>query len=269
MNHLAKEFERSIIKTYRGPIWSKFIKAIKTFSLVQDNDKILVAVSGGKDSLLLAKLFAELKKHPIVNFDFVCVVMDPGYSEENVRRIKKTMSSLNIEYTIEPYNIFKVVSNIAKDYPCYMCARMRRGFLYSIAEKYNCNKLALGHHYDDVIETTLINLFYSGSFKTMLPKLKSTNYQGLELIRPMYFIRENAVNNIMKYNKVVPIDCGCDVAAGEVASKRKEVKAIIARLKKEHPDIDKSIFRAADNVNLDNILGWTSQGKKHHFDEDY
>lgn len=269
MSEKIKEFENHIIKKYRGPIWSKFIKAIKTFSLVNENDKILVAVSGGKDSLLLSKLFQELKKHPLVQFDFKCVVMDPGYTKENLELLKENMQLLGIEYTIEPYNIFKVVSKIAQDYPCYMCARMRRGFLYSLAEKYDCNKVALGHHYDDVIETTLINLFYSGSFKTMLPKLKSTNHQGLELIRPMYFIREKAVYNIMKHNDVHPLDCGCDVAAGEIASKRSEVKEIIKMLKKIHPDIDKSIFRAADNVNLDNILGWVSNGKRYKYHDDY
>lgn len=269
MNQKAREFENNIIKKYRGPLWSKFIKGIKTFNLVQNNDKILVAISGGKDSLLLAKLFAELKKHPIVAFDFKCVVMDPGYTESNLALLKHNMALLDIEYEIEPYNIFKVVNKIAKDYPCYMCARMRRGFLYSLAEKYGCNKLALGHHYDDVIETTLLNLFYSGSFKTMLPKVKSDHFDGITLIRPMYFIREKAVKNIMNHNEIYPMDCGCDVAAGQTASKRKEVKDIIAMLKKIHPDIDKSIFRAADNVNLDNVLGWVVNGEKKGFDDDF
>ena len=267
MNETAKQFEHDIIKKYRGPIWSKFIKAIKTFNLVQDNDKILVALSGGKDSILMAKLFHELKKHPIVTFDFKCVIMDPGYSESNLELIRHNMKLLNIEYTIEPYNIFKVVNKIAKEYPCYMCARMRRGFLYSVAEKYGCNKLALGHHYDDVIETTLLNLFYAGSFKTMLPKVTSDNFEGIDLIRPLYFIKEKAIINIMNHHEIYPMNCGCDVAAGNTASKRAEIKTLIKTLKNMHPDIDKSIFRAADNVNLNNVLGWVKDGKKTRFDD--
>ncbi|MFW6319679.1 MAG: tRNA lysidine(34) synthetase, partial [Bacillota bacterium] len=249
METQAKKLEKDIIKKYRKDIWSKFIKGIKTFNLLEDGDKVMVAISGGKDSLLLAKLFQELKKHPLVDFDVVFVSMDPGYSDSNIELIKHMADNLNIDIKIEPYNIFKVVNNISKDYPCYMCARMRRGFLYSMAEKYGCNKMALGHHFDDVIETTLLNLFYSGSFKTMLPKVRSKNFEGIDLIRPMYFIKEKYVKKVMENNEIYAMDCGCDVAAGRTASKREEIKNLIKTLKESHQDIDKSIFRAAANVN--------------------
>ncbi|MFW5838312.1 MAG: tRNA 2-thiocytidine biosynthesis TtcA family protein [Bacillota bacterium] len=268
MKEQARKLEKDIIKKYRKDIWSKFIKGIKTFKLLQDGDKVMVAISGGKDSLLLAKLFQELKKHPLVDFDVVFVLMDPGYSNSNIELIKYMAKNLNIDIKIEPYNIFKVVNNISKDYPCYMCARMRRGFLYSMAEKYECNKMALGHHFDDVIETTLLNLFYSGSFKTMLPKVSSKNFEGIDLIRPMYFIKEKNVRKVMENNDIYAMDCGCDVAAGRTASKREEIKKLIKTLKETHQDIDKSIFRAAANVNLDNILAWEKDGEKYHFDDE-
>jgi tRNA(Ile)-lysidine synthase TilS/MesJ len=268
METQARKLEKDIIKKYRKDIWSKFIKGIKTFNLLEDGDKVMVAISGGKDSLLLAKLFQELKKHPLVDFDVEFVSMDPGYSESNIELIKYMANNLNIDIKIEPYDIFKVVNNISKDYPCYMCARMRRGFLYSMAEKYGCNKMALGHHFDDVIETTLLNLFYSGSFKTMLPKVKSKNFEGIDLIRPMYFIKEKAVKKVMENNDIYAMDCGCDVAAGRTASKREEIKNLIKTLKETHQDIDKSIFRAAANVNLDNILAWEKDGQKYHFDDE-
>jgi len=266
---IARDLEKAIIKKYRKDIWSKFIKAIKTFDLIQDGDKIAVAISGGKDSILLAKLFQELKKHPLVKFDVVFVSMDPGFSDSNMEILKHISEKLNIDVKIEPYNVFQVVSKISADYPCYMCARMRRGFLYSLAEKYGCNKLALGHHFDDVIETTLLNMFYSGSFKTMLPKVKSQNFEGIDLIRPMYFIKEKNVTKIMESHGIYAMDCGCDVAAGRTSSKRSEVKDLIKQLKTLHPDIDKSIFRAAANVNLNNILAWEKDGKKYKFDDEY
>lgn len=265
----ARKLEKDIIKKYRKDIWSKFIKGVKTFDLLQDGDKVMVAMSGGKDSFLLAKLFQELKKHPLVKFDVVFVSMDPGYSDSNLELIKYTADRLDIDLKIEPYNIFKVVNNISKEYPCYMCARMRRGFLYSMAEKYGCNKMALGHHFDDVIETTLLNLFYSGTFKTMLPKVKSQNFDGIDLIRPMYFIKEHYVKKIMEGNDIYAMDCGCSVAAGQTASKRKEIKDLIKTLKTHHKDIDKSIFRAAANVNLDNVLAWEKDGKMYHFTDEY
>ncbi len=268
MKEQARKLEKAIIKTYRKDIWSKFVKAIKTFNLIEDGDRVLVAMSGGKDSFLLAKLMQELLKHPLVDFEVVFVSMDPGYSDGDMGLLKHTADLLDIDVHIEPYNIFKVVNEISKDYPCYMCARMRRGFLYSMAEKYDCNKMALGHHFDDVIETTLLNLFYTGSFKTMLPKIRSKNFKGIDLIRPMYFIKEKAVINIMESNEIYAMDCGCDVAAGKTASKREEIKDLIKTLRAMHKDIDKSIFRAADNVNLDNLLGWEKDGKKFHFDDE-
>lgn len=260
-------FEKDIIKKYRKDIWTKFVKGINTFNLLEDGDKVLVAVSGGKDSFLLAKLFQELKKHPHIKFDMVFLTMDPGYDNSNVELLKHVAKEIGIELIVEPYNIFKVVNEISKDYPCYMCARMRRGFLYSMAEKYGCNKMALGHHFDDVIETTLLNMFYAGTFKTMLPKVQAENFDGITLIRPMYFVKEKAIINLMESNGIHAMNCGCDVAAGRTASKRNEVKALIEQLRKSHQDIDKSIFRAAANVNLDNVLAWEKNGEKFHFDD--
>ncbi len=265
LDHL--NIEHDIIKMYRKDIWSRFVKGLKTFKMIDDNDKIAVAISGGKDSFLMAKLFQELTKHPMVDFEVVFVMMDPGYSKENLHKIQKTSERLGIPLNIEPYHVFKVINNIAKDDPCYLCARMRRGFLYSVAEKYGCNKLALGHHYDDVIETTLLNLFYTGSFKTMLPKIKSRNFEGITLIRPMYFIKEKSIIKIMEKNNVDAIDCGCAVAAKEVESKRAEIKTLIETLKTINPEIDKSIFRAAANVHLDHIISWKKSGIRYHFDE--
>ena len=261
------QLENDIIKLYRKDIWSRFVKGLKTFKLVENNDKIAVAISGGKDSFLMAKLFQELTKHPMVQFEAVFVLMDPGYSEHNLKRIQAISEQLKIPLIIEPYNIFKVINKIAKDDPCYLCARMRRGFLYSVAEKYGCNKLALGHHYDDVIETTLLNLFYTGSFKTMLPKVKSRNFEGITLIRPMYFVKEHSVRKIMEKHDINPINCGCAVAKEEIESKRAEVKRLIETLKTINPEIDKSIFRAAANVHLDHIISWKKSGVRYHFDE--
>ena len=267
MNINQESLEKSIIKKYRKDVWTKFVKGINTFNLLEDGDKVLVAISGGKDSFLLAKLFQELKKHPHIKFDVVFVTMDPGYSESNMEQLKYVAQQIGVELIIEPYNIFKVVNDISKEYPCYLCARMRRGFLYSMAEKYGCNKMALGHHFDDVIETTLLNLFYSGSFKTMLPKVAADNFEGITLIRPMYFIKEKAIIRIMESNGIYAMDCGCDVAAGKTASKRNEIKSLIAHLRTTHQDIDKSIFRAAANVNLDNLIAWEKDGKKYNFDD--
>jgi tRNA 2-thiocytidine biosynthesis protein TtcA len=268
MDERGKQIEKDIIKKYRKDIWSKFVKGIKTFNLIQDGDKIAVAVSGGKDSFLMAKLFQELKKHPLVKFEVIFITMDPGYSKSNVALLKDTALNLGIDLIIEPHNVFHVVEKISREYPCYLCARMRRGFLYSVAEKYGCNKLALGHHFDDVIETTLLNVFYAGTFKTMLPKVASQNFEGIDLIRPLYFLKEHNITKIMESNGIYAMDCGCAVASKEVASKRAEIKQLIKHLKTLNSDIDKSIFRAAANVNLDNVLGWEKDGKKYSFDDE-
>ena len=190
MSELIKKFERDIIKTYRKEIWSKFIKGIQKYSMIEEGDKIAIAMSGGKDSLLLAKLFQELQKHPLKKFEIEFISMDPGYSKENLDLHFANAKKLGVPLNISESNIFKIVEKISNDYPCYMCARMRRGFLYNMAKEKGCNKLALGHHFDDVIETSLLNMFYAGSISTMLPKLKSDNFEGLELIRPMYLVKE-------------------------------------------------------------------------------
>ncbi|WBW95924.1 tRNA 2-thiocytidine biosynthesis TtcA family protein [Oceanirhabdus sp. W0125-5] len=264
-----KEIERSIIKKYRKEIWTKFIKAIKDFDMIQDGDKIAVTVSGGKDSLLLAKCFQELRRHGQVNFDLEFIAMDPGFNEENRELLISNCEYLNIPVTIFKADIFNIVDTIAKEYPCYMCARMRRGALYAKAEELGCNKMALGHHFNDVIETTMLNVLYSGNFKTMMPKLKSTNFNDMELIRPLYYIEEDNIKRFTQNNGLFTMNCGCVVAAGKTSSKRKEIKDLIAEMKKTFADVDKSIFKSACNVNLDAILGYKTGGEKISFMDNY
>ncbi|BAH07802.1 tRNA 2-thiocytidine(32) synthetase TtcA [Clostridium kluyveri] len=264
-----KEIEHSITKRYRKRIWSKFVRAISEFNLVEEGDRVGVAVSGGKDSMLMAKLFQELKRHWKVNFHIEFIAMDPGYHESNRNLLIENCNYLNIPLHVFESHIFNVVDNIAKDYPCYICAKMRRGALYSKAQQLGCSKLALGHHFNDVIETTLLNLFYGGSFKTMLPKLKSKNFKNIELIRPLYFVEESNVKAFMKNAGISPLNCGCIVAAGKTSSKRYEVKDMIEKMKVNFKDIDKSIFHAAQNVNLDGILAWKKNGQLHSYLEFY
>lgn len=260
-----KDIERSIITKYRKHIWTKFIRAIKDYKLVEEGDKILVAISGGKDSLLLAKLFQELKRHGQMNFELEFVCMDPGYHADIRKLLVENCEYLNIPLKIYNSDIFDVVDNIAKDYPCYMCARMRRGALYSKAQELGCNKVALGHHFNDVIETTMLNVLYSGNFKTMLPKLNSSNFKGIQLIRPMYYIEEIHIKKFIQKSGIWPLNCACMVAAKKIGNKRYEIKDLIEELKKGFPDVDKSIFRAAQNVSMDSILGWEIKGEKHSF----
>lgn len=264
MKDISKKFERDIIKTYRKDIWSKFIKTIQKYDLIQEGDKIAIAMSGGKDSLLMAKLFQELKKHPLKNFEIEFISMDPGYSEENLKLHFENAEKIGVPLNIDKSNIFKIVEKISNEYPCYMCARMRRGFLYNMAKEKGCNKLALGHHFDDVIETSLLNMLYAGSIQTMLPKLPSENFEGIELIRPMYMIKEKDIIRIMKANDLETMDCGCEITVCSTSSKRYEVKQLIKKLKQTSPDIDKNIFRALENVNVDKIVSWTYEGKKHN-----
>ena len=263
------DIEKSIQTTYRKYIWAPFIKAIKDYRLIEEGDKVAVAISGGKDSLLLAKLFQLLKPHFDISFDLVFLSMDPGFNDLNKRNLIANCEHLGLPVQFYDSDIFEVVDRISKEYPCYMCARMRRGFLYRKAKELGCNKLALGHHFDDVIETTLINLLYGGSFKTMLPKVKSQSVEGLELIRPMYYVEEKSIKSFTKASGLSPMNCGCAVAAGQTSSKRAEVKALIASLKENNPQVAQSIFKAAENVNLDAILGYLSEGEKHSFLEDY
>lgn len=264
-----KDIERSIIKQYRKDIWSKFIKAITEYRLVEDGDKIAIAISGGKDSLLMAKLFQELKRHGRDNFQLEFIAMDPGYHESIRRLLEDNCEYLQIPVHIFNSAVFNVIDDIAKEYPCYMCAKMRRGILYSKAKELGCNKLALGHHFNDVIETTMLNVLYTGNFGTMLPKLKSTNFEGLELIRPLYMIEEAAIEDFTSTNGIWPLNCACMVAAEKIANKRYEIKAMIKELKKTFKDVDKSIFRAAENVNLDAILGWKEDGKRYSYLDEY
>ncbi|SHI41669.1 tRNA(Ile)-lysidine synthase TilS/MesJ [Clostridium amylolyticum] len=260
-----EEIERSIVKRYKKHIWSKFVKAIKQYNLVEEGDKVAVAISGGKDSLLLAKLFQELKKHGQVNFEVEYIAMDPGYHPDIKKLLVDNCEYLNIPVQIYDSGIFNVVDKIAKDYPCYMCARMRRGSLYAKAKELGCNKLALGHHFNDVIETTLLNVLYAGNFKTMLPKLKAANFEGMELIRPMYFIEEDYIQRFTQNSGIWPLNCACMVAAKKIGNKRYEIKAMIKQLKKSFPDIEKSIFKSAENVNMEAILGWIKGGEQHSY----
>ena len=266
---LTKQFERDIIKKYRGGLWAKFIKGIQKYNMIQEGDKIAVAMSGGKDSLIMAKLFQELKKHPLVNFELVFISMDPGFNDENLKLHFSNAEMLGVPLNIQPSNVFNIVKKIAKDYPCYMCARLRRGFLYNYAQEQGCNKLALGHHYDDVIETTMMNILYAGTVKTMLPKLKSENFENLELIRPMYMIREYDILRIMKANNITTMDCGCELTGCNVASKRYETKQLIKKLKETNDVVDKNIFRAAENVNLDSIYRFVKDGNEHTIYDDW
>ncbi|MTI49583.1 tRNA 2-thiocytidine biosynthesis TtcA family protein [Sporosalibacterium faouarense] len=260
-----QEIERSIITTYRKYLWSKFTKAVNEYNLIEDGDKIAVAISGGKDSLLMAKLLQELNKHGKTNFELEFIAMNPGFHESNKELLLDNCNHLNIPVKIFESDIFKVVDHIANDYPCYMCARMRRGALYSKAQELGCNKLALGHHFDDVIETNLINILCSGNFKTMLPKLRAMNFENMELIRPLYFIREEYIKKFTQNNGLSPMNCGCVVAAKKTSSKRREVKELIKELGDKFKNVDINIFQAANNVNMDRILGWKKDGEKHSY----
>ncbi len=255
-------FERDIIKMYRKQLWTSFIKGIKEYNLIEDGDKIAVAISGGKDSLLMAKLFQELQKQKVYDIEVVYIAMDPGFNEINKQLLIKNTTKLGIPIEIKKSNIFEVAGKIARDYPCYICARMRRGFLYNAAKEEGCNKLALGHHFDDIIETSLMNMFYSGMIRTMLPKLKSDNFENMELIRPMCLIRESDIEKIMKKNNIFTMDCGCEIHACSISSKRQRVKKLIKELSLETKDLEKNIFRSMENVDLEGIIGWISNGEK-------
>lgn len=269
-----KEIERSIIKRFRKEIWSKFVKAVKEYQLINENDKIMVCISGGKDSFLMAKCIQELERHSDVKFEAKYVVMDPGYNKKNREYIIENAKKLNIPITIFESNIFDVVSSVG-DSPCYLCARMRRGYLYSKAQELGCNKISLGHHFNDVIETTLLSMFYGSEIKTMLPKLHSENFPGLELIRPLYLVRENDVLAWRDYNNLEFLNCACKFTEltsdieKENISKRKEIKKLIASLKEVNPNIDNNIFNSINNINLNTVLGYKKDGVKHSFLDDY
>ena len=268
-----KEIERSIIKKYRKDIWSKFIKAVQEYKLIKENDNIMVCISGGKDSFLLAKCIQELQKHGKFHFNAHYVVMDPGYNDYNRDFIIDNAKTLNIPIEIFKSDIFDIVETIDKN-PCYLCARMRRGCLYNKARELGCNKIALGHHFDDVIETTLLSMFYGAEIKTMMPKLHSDNFEGLELIRPLYLVKEESIISWKKSNELTFINCACRFTEGcslinDGTSKRKEMKELIKNLRKINKDIDYNIFKSLDNINLNCILGTKKNGVYRNFLEDY
>ena len=267
-----REIERSIIKKYRKEIWSKFVKAVSEYELIKEGDKIMVCISGGKDSFLLAKCIEELSKHGKFPFEVHYVVMNPGYNEANVLKIKENAKRMNINIEIFESDIFAVTDKECPGNPCYLCARMRRGFLYSKAKSLGCNKIALGHHFNDVIETTLLSMFYGAEIKTMLPKLHSDNFPGLELIRPLYLVKEKDIINWSKSNNLNFLNCAClftERSRDEKISKRKEIKELIRDMEKINPNIEHNIFKSLDNVNLNCVLSYSKDNQKHSFLDDY
>ena len=271
----AKDVELSLRKKFKKSIWSKFTKAINTYELVKPGDKIAVCISGGKDSMLMAKCFQELKLHNKFEFEVKFLVMDPGYSEANRKVIEENAKSLNIPITIFESDIFESVFTVEKS-PCYLCARMRRGHLYHFAQELGCNKIALGHHYDDVIETILMGMLYGAQVQTMMPKLHSTNFEGMELIRPLYLVREDDIKAWRDYNGLHFIQCACKFTDTcttcnneENRSKRVEIKELIKKLKEVNQYVEGNIFKSVENVNLDTVVAWKQHGEKHHFLDAY
>lgn len=268
--------EQSIIKKFRKPIWRAFTRALNTYDLIQEGDKIAVCISGGKDSMLMAKLFQEIKRHRKFDFELVFLVMDPGYSSENRAIIEANARMMNIPITVFETNIFDSVYNVENN-PCYLCARMRRGHLYNKAKELGCNKIALGHHFDDVIETILMSMIYGGQVETMMPKLHSANFPGMQLIRPMYFIREDEIKHWAKYNDLHFIQCACrftDTCTtcnpdGAARSKRQEIKQLIAHLNEGNPQVVMNIFRSVENVKLNKIISYKKDGVIHSFLDGY
>ena len=272
---VCEHVELSIRKKFKKKIWSKFTKAVREYELVKEGDRIAVCISGGKDSMLMAKLFQELKRHNKFNFEVKFLVMDPGYSPENRKVIEENARKMKIPIQIFESNIFESVFEIEKS-PCYICARMRRGYLDNFAQQMGCNKIALGHHYDDVIETILMGMLYSAQVQTMMPKLHSTNFEGMELIRPMYLIREDDIKAWRDYNDLHFIQCACKFTDTcttcnneENQSKRMEIKKLIAELKKTNPFVEGNIFKSVENVNLDTVVGYKAKGVRHNFLDTY
>ena len=271
----TRDIERSIIKKFRKPIWRRFTKAIREYVLVKDGDKIAVCISGGKDSMLMAKLFQELSRHGKKNFEVVFLVMNPGYNEINYQTIRDNARILNVPITVFESDIFNIVASEEQS-PCYLCARMRRGYLYSKAKELGCNKIALGHHYDDVIETILMGMLYGAQVQTMMPKLHSTNFEGMELIRPLYLIREADIIHWANYNDLHFIQCACrftehcaSCGGTEKGSKRAEIKELIHELAQKDPVIEYNIFRSVENVNLNTVIGYKQDGVRHNFLDTY
>lgn len=271
----CNNIEKSIIKKFRKSIWRKFTAAINEYELIQGGDKIAVCISGGKDSMLMAKLFQELLRHGRKNFDLVFLVMDPGYDDVNYQTILDNAKILNIPIEVFHSSIYDIAAEEEKS-PCYLCARMRRGHLYAKAKELGCNKIALGHHFDDVIETIVMGMLYGAQIQTMMPKLHSTNFKGMELIRPLYLVREEDIVHWAKYNELHFIRCACRLTdncsiseAGDKGSMRAEVKKLIRELAARNPYIEKNIFRSVENVNLDTVIAYKNKGVKHSFLEGY
>lgn len=268
------DIEQSIRKKFKKSIWCKFTKAVREYELVNEGDKIAVCISGGKDSMLMAKLFQELQRHNRFPFEVTFLVMDPGYSKENRQIIENNAKKLNIPLTIFESDIFEAVLHVEKS-PCYLCARMRRGHLYAKAKELGCNKIALGHHYDDVIETILMGMLYGAQVQTMMPKLHSTNFEGMELIRPLYLVREDDIKKWRDYNDLHFLQCACkftetcSIEGGDSSSKRMEIKHLIRDLKKTNPFVEGNIFKSVENVNLSTVIAYKQNGVKHHFLESY
>jgi tRNA 2-thiocytidine biosynthesis protein TtcA len=266
--------EKSIIRKYRREIWKKFLSAIEAYDLIHEGDKIAVCMSGGKDSMLMAKCMQQLHRYSKFRFDVEYLVMDPGYNALNRQMIEENAAFLNVPVRIFPAPIFSYVAKLDK-YPCYICARMRRGYLYKQAKELGCNKIALGHHFDDVIETVLMSMFYNGEFRTMMPKLRSTNWEGMELIRPMYRVKERDILAWKRYNGLQFIQCACRLTEncvlddGGTGSKRQEVKQLIRKLRQANPSIDSNIFGSIHDINLDTVIGYHFGGEKHSFAELY
>lgn len=274
-DEVCAQVEKSIRKKFRKNIWCKFTKAINQYELVKEGDCIAVCISGGKDSMLMAKLFQELKLHNKFPFEVKFVVMDPGYSPENRKVIEENARKLKIPIHIFESDIFESVYHIEKS-PCYLCARMRRGYLYNFAKELGCNKIALGHHYDDVIETILMGMLYGAQIQTMMPKLHSTNFEGMELIRPLYLIREDDIKAWRDYNDLRFIQCACKFTDTcttcnneENQSKRVEIKQLIAEIKKKNPYVEAHIFKSVENVNIETVIAYKKDGVKHHFLDNY
>jgi tRNA(Ile)-lysidine synthase TilS/MesJ/rhodanese-related sulfurtransferase len=271
-----KRAEESIQKKFHKQLFSPFAKACKTYKLIEDGDRIAVCISGGKDSMLMAKLFQEIKRHRQKEFELTFLVMDPGYNKENRALIESNAEALGIPVTIFESTIFDTVDTIDKN-PCYLCARMRRGYLYSKAKELGCNKIALGHHYDDVIETILMGMIHGAQIQTMMPKLHSTNFEGMELIRPLYLVREADICAWRDYNELHFLQCACHFTDtcttchedGTTSSKRLETKKLIAELKKTNPFIESNIFRSVENVNLDTVIEYKKDGVRHNFLDEY
>ena len=270
-----QEIERSIIKRFRKEIWRPFIKGIQTYDLIQEGDKIAVCMSGGKDSMLLAKLMQEIQRHGKIKFEIVFLVMDPGYNEINRQTIINNAELMNIPITIFNSDIFDIVATVDET-PCYLCARMRRGHLYKQAKDLGCNKIALGHHFDDVVETILMGMLYGAQIQTMMPKLHSTNFEGMELIRPMYLVKEEDIINWRIYNDLQFIQCACRFTEsctscdnGQGGSKRLEMKQLIKRFRQINPNIDMNIFKSVHDVNLTTLIGYHDNEKTYNFLDDY